>query len=96
MWIDYRNEINDIGHMYIPRTFDITTGSSQYVIEKPIHLPNIDDNYKGIYLSLKNFDPLSYDKNAPLHIKECITSIKRKGMKERSILDSGIVKPIVI
>ena len=51
--------------MYNPSAFDIPTESVQYVIEEPIHLPNTDGNYKEFYLSLKNFDPLSYDKNSP-------------------------------
>ena len=82
VWIENGNEIYENG--------TIPTKSPEHVIEEPIHLPNIDNNYEEFYLSLTNSAPLSYYKNAPRHIIKCIKSINRKVMK------NGIVKPIVI
>ena len=92
MWIEFGNEIYDIGNMYNIKDFDIPTKSPQYAIDEPFHLRNLDGDYNEFYLSLKNFDPLSFYKNAPRHTK----SNNRKVMKKRNFLDSGLGKPIAI
>ena len=71
-------------------------GPPQYTIEEPIHLENKADNHKEFSLQLKNFNPMTYYKNAPRHVKKCVKSINRKVIKKKIIWDSGIVKPIVI
>ena len=62
------------------------------MIDDPLLLRNLDGDYNEFYLSLKNFDPLSFYKNAPRHTK----SINRKVMKKGNILDFGLGKPIAI
>ena len=48
VWIEYENEIYDIGNMYNIRTMPMLhlLGSPQYTIEEPIHLENKADNLK--------------------------------------------------
>ena len=67
-----KNKIYDIGNMYNMRTLPIThlLGPPQYAIEEPIHLENKADNHEEFSLQLKHFDPLTYYKNAPQHIKK--------------------------
>ena len=98
MWIDYENEIYDIGNMYHIRTMPklFLLGPPQYAMEEHIHLEKKADNHKEFSLQLKNFNPLTYYKNAPHYVKKCVISINRKNMKKRLSLDSGIFKPIVI
>ena len=55
----------------------------QICIEQPIHLENKADNHEEFSLQLKHFDPLTYYKNAPQHVKKCIKSINRKVMKKK-------------
>ena len=84
--------------MYNIRTMPMLylLGPPQYTIEEPIYLENKADNHKEFSLQLKNFNPMTYYKNAPQHVKKCVKSINRKVMKKKIFLDSGIVKPIVI
>ena len=84
MWIEYENKIYDIGNMYNMRTLPMIylLGLPQYAIQEPIHLENKVDNHEGFSLQLKHFDPLTYYKNAPQHVKKCIKSINRKVMKK--------------
>ena len=70
-------------------------GSPQYAIEEPVHLKTKNDNHTEFSLQLKSFNPLTYYKNAPQHVKKCVKSINRKVMKKEIFLDSGIGKPIV-
>ena len=97
VWIEYENEIYDIGIMYNTRTKPMSylLGPPQYTIEEPIHLENKADNHKDFSLELKNFNPMTYYKNAPQHVKKSVESFNRKLMKKKIILDSGIVEPIV-
>ena len=85
MWIEYENKIFDIGNMYNMRTLPMIhlLGPPQYVLEEPIHLENIADNHKEFSIQLKHFDPLTYYKNAPQHVKKCIKSINRKVVKKK-------------
>ena len=98
VWIEYENEIYDIGNMYNIRTMPMlyVLGPPQYTIEKPINLENKADDYKEFPLQLTNFNPMTYYKNAPQHVKKCVKSNNRKVMKKKIFLDSGIVKPILI
>ena len=84
MLIEYENKIYDIGNVYNMRTLPMThlLGPPQYAIEEPIHLENKADNHEEFSLQLKHFDPLTYYKNAPQHVKKCIKSINRKVMKK--------------
>ena len=84
VWIEYKNKIYDIANMYNMRTLPMThlLGPPQYAIEQPIHLENKADNHEEFSLQLKQFDPLTYYKNAPQHVKKCIKSINRKVMKK--------------
>ena len=96
MWIEYENEIYDIGNMYNMRTMPMMhcLGPPQYSIKEPTHLENKADNHKEFFLQLKHFDPSTYYQNAPQNIKKCIKSINRQIMKKKIFLDSGI-KPIM-
>ena len=98
MWIEYENEIYDIGNMFNIRTMPMLylLGAPQYTIEEPIHLESKADNHKDFSSLLKNFNPLTYYKNTPQQVKECVKSINRKALKKKIFLDSGIVKTIVI
>ena len=84
--------------MYNMRTLPMIhlQGPPQYAIEELIHLENKADNHKEFSLQLKHFDPLTYYKNAPQHVKKCIKSINRKIMKKKIFLDSERVKPFVV
>ena len=95
VWIAYENKIYDIGNMYNMRTLSLMhlLGPPQYAIEEPIHLEIKGDNQKEFSLQLKHFDPLTYYKNAPQHVKKCIKSFNRQIKKKKTFLDSGIVKP---
>ena len=84
MWIEYKTEVYDVGNMIFIRTLDRPTTSPQYVREEPVHFSNIGNNYKELYLSLTNSEPLSYHKNAPQHIEKFIKSVKRIVMKKEN------------
>ena len=71
-------------------------GSPQYAMEEDIHLENKAGNHKYFSLQLKNFNPLTFYKNAPHYVKKCVEKINRKVLKKKIFLDSGIFKPIVI
>ena len=77
------------------RTLPMThlLGLPQYFAEEPILLENKADNRKEFSLQLKDFDPLTYYKNAPQHVKKCIKSIIRQTFKKKIFLDSERVKP---
>ena len=98
VWIEYENEIYDIGNMYNIRTMPMLylLGPPQYTIEEPIHLENKADNYKEFSFQLNNFNPLTYYKKDPQQVKKCVKSFNRKVLKKKIFLDSGIVKTIVI
>ena len=98
VWIDHENEIYDCGKMYNIRTMPMfyLPGHFQYTIEDSIHLEHKADNHKEFSLQLKNFNPMTYYKNAPQHVKKCVKSINRNVMKKKIFLGSGIVKPFVI
>ena len=97
MWIEYENKIYDIGNMYNMRTLPTMhlLGPPQYAIEEPIHLENKADNHKEFSLQLKYFDPITYHKNAPQHVKKCIKSTNRQIMKKKNFIDSERVKPLM-
>ena len=98
VWIEYENEIYDIGNMYNFRIMPTIylLGRPQYAIEEPIQLENKAINHKEFSLQLKNFDPMTYYQNAPRHVKKCVKSIIGRVMKKNIFLDSGLVKPLVI
>ena len=98
VWVQYENEIYDIGNMYNVKTMPMIRlpGPPQYAIEEPIQLENKADTHKEFSSHLKHFDPSTYYQNAPQNIKKCIKSINRKVLKKRNVLDSGIFKHIVI
>ena len=75
MWIEYENEIYNIGHMYDIRYIPMLhlLGNPQYAIEDPAHLEINDDNYQEFSSQLKVFNPSTYYKNASQHIIKCIT-----------------------
>ena len=51
VWIEFENKIYDSGNMYNIRTVDMLhLGNSQYAIEEPVHLENIDENYEKFSL----------------------------------------------
>ena len=62
----------DIGNMYNIRTMSMLylLGPPQYTIEEPIHLETKADDHKEFSLQLKNFNPITYYKNAPQHVKK--------------------------
>ena len=71
-------------------------GTPQYTLEGLFHLENNDDNLEDFSLALQTFDPSTYYKKAPKHIKKCIKNNNRKVLKNKICLDSGINKPFVI
>ena len=97
MWIEYENKMYDIGNMYNMRTLSLMhlLGPPQYAIEEPINLENNGENHKEFSLQLKHFDPLTYYKSAPRHVKKCIKSINRQIKKNKIFLASGIFKPVM-
>ena len=60
-WVEYENQIYDIGNMYNIRTMPMfyILGPPQYTIEEPMHLENKADSYKEFSLQLKNFNPMT-------------------------------------
>ena len=80
VWIEYENEINDIGFMYNIRTMPMLylLGPPQYAIEEPIHLENRADNHKEFSLQLKNFNPLTSYKNLLNMLKNVLKVIIQK------------------
>ena len=97
MWIEYENKRYDIGNMYNMKTLPMIhlLVPPQYAIEEPFHLENKGDNRKEFSLQLKHFNPLTYYKNAPQHVKKCIKSINRQIMKKKILIDSERVKPLM-
>ena len=97
VWIEYENKIYDIGNMYNMRTLPMMhlLGLPQYTIGEPVHLENKADNHKELSLQLKHFDPLTYYKNAPQHVKNCVKSINRQIKKKKIFIYSDRVKPIM-
>ena len=85
VWIEYENEIYDIGNKYNFRTMPTLylLGPPQYTIEEPIQSENKADNHKEFFVQLKNFNPMTYYKNAPQHVKKCDKIINRKVMKKK-------------
>ena len=71
--------------MYNMRTLPMTCllGPPQYTMEEPIHLENRADNHKEFSLQLKHFNPSTYYKNAPRHVKKCMKSFNRQIMKKK-------------
>ena len=61
-WIDYENEMYDIGHTYNIRTIPMlhNLGNPQYAIEKFVHLVKSDDNYEEFSLDIKKNWPFNF------------------------------------
>ena len=74
VWIEYQSEIYDIGIMYNIRTIPMLhlLLTPQYAIEEIYQLESKADDHEEYPLQLKNFEPLTFYKNAPQHIKKCI------------------------
>ena len=87
MWNEHKNKISDIGHMYNIRTKPMLhfSGIPQYAIEEPVLLENSDDNSEEFSLDLKKFDPSTYYKNDPKHIKKSKRSYNKKLWKRKKI-----------
>ena len=66
--------------MYNSRTMPMfyLLGPPQYTKEEPIHLENKTDNLKEFSLQLKNFNPMTYYKNAPQHVKNVLKVLIEK------------------
>ena len=96
MWVEYENKIYDIGNMYNMRTFPTShlLGPPQYAIKEPIHLKNKSDSHEEFSLQLNHFNPLTYYKNAPQHVKKCIKSVNREVMKKKIFCRLNLINHI--